>query len=603
MGAFKFPHDHCKNDGIDRKETIKKMNLIDYLIIVIYLFSLVFCGFYFRKRAGKNINDYFLGGRKIPWWILGASGMASNLDMTGTMLITSFFYIIGVKGFLIEIRGGVVLVMAFMMVFVGKWHSRSGVMTVAEWMEFRFGSGTQGEAARLLSAISILIGTIGVIGYFFVGAGKFLSTFLPFSPTVCALVMISVALFYTTLSGLLGVVYTDLLQAVLIGFAALFISIRAFTSLNYDTIQAITPKGWSDIVPSWRITLPAYYKMYNLFGISVIFFFLKTIIEGLGAPGGYMAQRYFAAKNDRDSGLLSALWIFLLSFRWPFIIGIAILGLNLGAKVPEPEKVLPTVLIHTVPIGLRGLIFAALIAAAMSTFDSTINAAASYLVNDIYSKYIRKDATGKQLVRAGYFSSVLIVVLGVSIGVVTPSINSIWGWITMSLVAGMIMPNFLRWYWWRFNGYGFAYGTGIGIIAAVVQKLAFSDLHEWLAFVAVGSVSLIGMIVTTFLTDPTEKKVLVNFYIKTRPIGFWGKVSKNLNPNIVRLVKRENKRDIIALLFAIPWQISIFLTPVFFVIHNWINFWVFMSIAIMTSTGLYFSWFKFLIKENPINKN
>ncbi|MBN1997232.1 sodium:solute symporter [candidate division KSB1 bacterium] len=579
------------------------MNLIDYLIIVIYLFSLVFCGFYFRKRAGKNINDYFLGGRKIPWWILGASGMASNLDMTGTMLITSFFYIIGVKGFLIEIRGGVVLVMAFMMVFVGKWHSRSGVMTVAEWMEFRFGSGTQGEAARLLSAISILIGTIGVIGYFFVGAGKFLSTFLPFSPTVCALVMISVALFYTTLSGLLGVVYTDLLQAVLIGFAALFISIRAFTSLNYDTIQAITPKGWSDIVPSWRITLPAYYKMYNLFGISVIFFFLKTIIEGLGAPGGYMAQRYFAAKNDRDSGLLSALWIFLLSFRWPFIIGIAILGLNLGAKVPEPEKVLPTVLIHTVPIGLRGLIFAALIAAAMSTFDSTINAAASYLVNDIYSKYIRKDATGKQLVRAGYFSSVLIVVLGVSIGVVTPSINSIWGWITMSLVAGMIMPNFLRWYWWRFNGYGFAYGTGIGIIAAVVQKLAFSDLHEWLAFVAVGSVSLIGMIVTTFLTDPTEKKVLVNFYIKTRPIGFWGKVSKNLNPNIVRLVKRENKRDIIALLFAIPWQISIFLTPVFFVIHNWINFWVFMSIAIMTSTGLYFSWFKFLIKENPINKN
>ncbi|MBN1482458.1 sodium:solute symporter, partial [candidate division KSB1 bacterium] len=342
------------------------MHFIDYSIIVAYLCSLVFLGLYFRRRASYNITEYFLGGRTVPWWVLGASGMASNIDITGTMLISSLFFVIGVKGFLVEIRGGVVLVMAFILAFLGKWHARSGVMTIAEWMEFRFGSGKQGEIARLFCTLSILLGTAGMIGYFFVGTGKFLSFFLPFSPETCALGLITIALFYTTLSGLLGVVYTDLIQAGLIGFSTIFISIKAFMSVDQKILQAIAPQGWSDITPSWHLEMPAGYEMYNLFGISILFFCIKTVIEGLGTPGAYMAQRYFAAKNDRDSGLLSAFWIFLLSFRWPFIAGIAVLGLQLGAKVTEPEMVLPTVFIYMIPTGLKGLIVASLIAAAMS---------------------------------------------------------------------------------------------------------------------------------------------------------------------------------------------------------------------------------------------
>lgn len=574
------------------------MHALDYLIILAYLSALICLGFYFRKRAGRGAYDYFLGGRRIPWWVLGVSGMTSNFDMTGTMLIASFFYVIGVKGFWVEVRGGVVLVMAFIMVFIGKWHTRSGVMTVAEWMEFRFGKGKQGEAARLLSAVSILVGTIGIIGYSFVGTGKFLSIFLPFSPFVCAVMMVSITLLYTTLGGLLGVVYTGLLQAVLMGIAVVFISIKAFLSVDPHTLQAVTPRGWSDITPVWRMNLPDGYAMYNLFGISVTFFLLKTVIEGLGAPGGYIAQRYFAAKSDRDSGMLSALWVFLLSFRWPFIIGVAVLGLSLGAKVAEPEMVLPTVLVQMIPSGLKGLLISALIAAEMSTFDSTVNAAASYLVNDIYNLYINRKATNRQLVQAGYVSTVLIVLVGVLVGATAPSINSIWGWITMSLVAGMIMPNFMRWYWWRFNGYGFAFGTGIGMIAAVVQRLAFPALPEWQAFIAVGSVSLAGMFVTTLLTAPTHKKTLIRFYLKTRPMGFWRNVSDKVKPGQVRQIKIENRRDLTALFFAVPWQISMFLAPVFLVIHEWRSFVAFTMVFLLTSAGLYFRWFKYLTDEN-----
>jgi solute:Na+ symporter, SSS family len=578
------------------------MQAIDYLIILVYLSSLIVIGFKFRRRAGLGAKDYFLGGRTIPWWLLGISGMASNFDMTGTMLITSLFYVIGVKGFWVEIRGGVVLVMAFMMVFIGKWHSRSGVMTGAEWMEFRFGKGRQGEAARLLSALAILAGTIGAIGYSFVGTGKFLAIFLPFPPFVCAMIMISITLLYTTLGGLLGVVYTGLLQAALIGFSIIFISVKAFMKIDAQSFRAVAPAGWGDIVPPWRMNLPSGYDMYNLFGISVIFFFLKTVIEGMGAPGGYMAQRYFASKSDRDSGYLSALWVFLLSFRWPFIVGAAVLGLSLGAGVAEPETALPTVIVQLIPAGLKGLLISALIAAEMSTFDATVNAAASYMVNDIYFKYIRPRASQKQLVRAGYFSSVLIVFLGVMAGSLSPSINAIWGWMTMSLVAGMIMPNFLRWYWWRFNGSGFAVGTGTGILAALVQKLAFPGLHEWQAFLAVVSASLIGMIAATFLTAPTDEKVLVNFFVKTRPIGFWKKITRKLDAGQARLISIENRWDMSAVLFAVPWQISLFLAPVFLVIHDWKSFAAFLTVNGITAAGLYFTWFRRLSRNDGTEK-
>ena len=311
-----------------------------------------------------------------------------------------------------------------------------------------------------------------------------------------------------------------------------------------------------------------------------------------------MAQRYFAAKSDRDAGLLSALWIFLLAFRWPFIIGIAVLGLSLGAKVTEAEMVLPAVLIYMVPTGLKGLIIASLIAAAMSTFDSTINAAASYMVKDIYSKYIKPDATNSQLMRASYISSVLIVAVGVFIGSVSPSINSIWAWITMSLMAGMIMPNFLRWYWWRLNGYGYAFGTAIGMIGAIMQRSIFPSLHEWQAFLVVSLSSFIGMIVFTLLTPPTDEKVLQHFYRITKPIGFWARISKMLDDDQIRKIKTENRRDIYALFFAVPWQISLFLAPVFVVIHKWSSVFVFGTVLIITTIGLYFLWFKHLGSKN-----
>ena len=182
------------------------MSTVDLIIVIIYLLTIVIVGLLVQKKASKDINSYFLGNRKLPWWVLGASGMASNTDIAGTMINTAFIYALGTKGFFIEIRGGVTLIMAFLMVFMGKWNRRSQVMTQAEWMHFRFGTGKEGDFARIISAIAAIVMTVAMVTYFVSGAGKFVGAFLGIEPIYASLLMVVLAMIYTVASGLYGVV-------------------------------------------------------------------------------------------------------------------------------------------------------------------------------------------------------------------------------------------------------------------------------------------------------------------------------------------------------------------------------------------------------------
>jgi SSS family solute:Na+ symporter len=158
---------------------------VDYSIISVYFLCLIVLGFVLSKRASASLEDYFLGGRRLPWWALGISGMASHLDMTGTMLIVSFLYMLGPRGLFIEFRGGAVLIMAVILIWGGKWHHRSRCMTGAEWMIYRFGSGIGGDFARIVTALATITGIVAMLAYLMKGVGLFLSMFLPFSPMAC----------------------------------------------------------------------------------------------------------------------------------------------------------------------------------------------------------------------------------------------------------------------------------------------------------------------------------------------------------------------------------------------------------------------------------
>ena len=621
------------------------MHLIDYLIVIIYLLGIVGLGFVLERRASAGLASYVLGRMplnpipiislllreyncmagiiyirkfRMPWWALGASGMASNTDIAGTMLITALVYALGTKGFFLEIRGGIVLVMVFFMIFMGKWTRRAKVMTLAQWMYLRFGKGREGNIARLISAVANLVFSIWIISYFAVGGGKFFGQFLGIDDRLAAILMIVIAMIYTTVSGFQGVIWTDVLQGVLIFIAIIYVCTMALQTVTIPAEFSISVPladgkfqeiatnltDWSNLLPPVQLDLPGQYSIYNLFGITIFFYVLKTSLEGLGGVGGYMSQRYFAARSDRDAGLLSLFWILLLSFRWPLVTAFAVLGIHYGITnevIADPELVLPTVITEYVPIGMKGLLVACFIAAAMSTFDSIINSSAAYWVKDIYQAFLKPQASEKQLVQQARYASVVIVIIGLLFSFPVVNINDIWGWLTLGFGSGLFIPLVLRWYWWRFNGYGFALGTAAGMMGAIITKLTGIQLAEYLNFLIPSSCSWLGCIVGTFLTPPTEPKIIAKFYKITRPFGFWQPIRQHLPSNIQAKIRAENRRDILSILIAVPWQLVLFLMGMMFMMKLWDNFGVLLLVFLLLSICLYFTWFRYLSKEVRID--
>ncbi len=605
------------------------MSLIDIIIVAAYLIIITLIGVYFEKKASTGIDSYFLGNRKIPWWALGASGMASNFDVSGTMINVALIYAFGAVGFFVEMRGGLVLIMAFLMIFMGKWNRRSKVMTLSEWMTYRFGDGIQGKSARIISAFSTLIITIAIVSYFAIGAGKFIGDVLNIpnyfglsSEFWAAAIIISLTTLYTVASGLQGVVWTDVFQGILIFIMIVVVCTIAIMSSNIPESFFIsvplkdggflpvetTKDVWTSIIPSWELNFPenSAYSIYNLFGVALIFYLIKVIIEGSAGTGGYMAQRFFAARSDRDAGLLSLFWIFLLSFRWPFIAAVAVLGISFGVSsgeiISDPEKVLPIVIFNILPTGLKGLLVAGLMAAAMSTFSSLINSGASYWVKDVYQEFINPKADERKLILHSRVASLLIVLLGLFLASGIKSINEIWGWLTMGLGAGMVVPLLIRWYWWRMNGYGFTIGTIFGMGSAIIQKLFYPDATEYLSFAILVVSSFSATIIGTLLTEQTSKETLINFYKTTRPFGFW-KPIKSLLPNEKKTqINFENRRDIIAICIALPWQIVLFLAGMTVILKRFDLFFYLLMILIFLSTGLYYFWFRHLSKEVKVDE-
>ena len=587
------------------------MHPIDYTIIAVYLTALVGIGLYLQRRAGRSIDDFFLGDNKMPWWALGASGMASNLDVSGTMIIAALIYALGVQGFYIEIRGGVVLLLAFFMIFMGKWNRRAKVMTLAEWMEFRFGSGRQGQAARLLAAVANLLFAIATVTYFAQGAGIFLGTLLGISPDLAAIGMIALASIYTIASGLYGVVYTDVFQGFLIFGVIVYVIYMVMTGFpipetftvsvpladgGFQSMQ-MTREAWTDVVPDWTKELPGEYGQYSLFGVGILFYLFRSCIDGMSGTGGYIIQRFYAAKDEREAGLLSAFWIVLLSLRWPFVACIAILGISYGVSnevIANPEEVLPVVRIELIPTGLKGLLIAGLIAAAMSTFDSVVNAGAAYWTRDIYQRFVNPDADEKRLVLHSRLSSAAVVVLGMLSTYAFTSLNDIWGWLTMGLGAGLLVPQVIRWYWWRFNGYGYAGGTLVGMLLAIGQRIVAPDLGEIAGFALIGGGTFVAAIAITYLTDPTRPAVLKTFFRDTKPFGFWQPVRARIDALEMDAVRAENRRDIGAILLAVPWQLVLFLTTMMFVTRAWGTFFTLLGVLVALTIGLYFTWFRHL---------
>jgi len=558
-------------------------------------------GVYHARGASSSVRSYFLGANRGKWWMLAASGAASNFDVAGTMFLVSLFYVAGLRGFWM-LWSWSFFNAAFLMSYMATWIRRTGVVTAVELMKIRFGEDQGGRMARTAGGILMVTFLVFSIGYAYAGLSKFMPVLIPgvaaATAKMLAVLVIALTTLYVTLGGFAGVVLTDVIQLTLSSTAGIAIGVLVFFKLDAALVKALHANFLLDATPRSGMKFPHGYESWNSFGYLCIYLAVSGLLLNMsGAGGHYGEQRFLATRSSADAAKAGCAWGFFSIPRWAMISGFVFLAASGLVGSADPEKILPVVIVQMIPAGLRGFLIAALLAAFMSSFSSTVNAAASIVVRDLVQP-AKPDLSTKALIRVSYIATVSIVVVGIAIGTQADSIKSIWVWMIAGVIGATLIPNVLRWHWWRFNGWGYAAGIFGGLGAATLFGLGQTfrwfgvvGLSEYIYAPIIWLASLAGCLLGSLLTPATPIAVLETFYARVRPFGLWKPVraiSANA-PAIVSLPRVAT--NVIAAVFAL---VASFLSVFFLIGHYFTYFGVTFIVVLSSAVILYHSWYKLL---------
>jgi len=539
-----------------------KLQAIDIAILVSYLAAMVMIGWLLRKKARQNKESYLLGGKRLPWYLLGLSDASDMFDISGTMWMVALCFVYGMKSIWIPWLWPV-FNQVFNMMYLSKWLRRSNANTGAEWLGTRFGlRGVGVKASHSVVVAFALIGCLGFLAYGFVGLGKFIEIFIPWNvvqayipfdiapqyvPHFYGIVFTLFAVFYSVLGGMHSIVLGDLIKYIIMTIGCLSIAVIAMVHLNGNSLNV--PHGWTNPFFEWHLNLnwsniipDANKKIaddgFGLFG----FFFMMMLFKGVfaaaaGPAPNYDMQKILSSRSPKDASKMTGfVSIILLPVRYSMIIGLTVLGLlyfnqmnvSNGAGGTDFERVLPAAINNFLPVGILGIVLTGLLGAFMGTFSGTLNAAQAYIVNDIYLKYVNPTAPNRKVIWMNYLSGVVVVTIGVILGFFAKDVNSILQWIVGALYGGYIAANVFKWYWWRFNANGFFWGMAAGIVAALVFPFIFQGTLPLYVWPLLFLISIVGCLVGTYTAPPTDPEVLKSFYKTVRPWGFWKPVHEQV---------------------------------------------------------------------------
>lgn len=582
-----------------------KLSLTDQLIVVAYLACIIGIGFAMKRRAAKGVSSYFLGGRRLPWWALAMSGSSSYFDITGTMWIVSTFIVLGLKGMWAHWLWGFPIT-AFYLAFMGKWIRRSGVLTGAEWMYTRFGRGRAGDTARLAYTLFAILTIAALLGYGAIGMGKFGATFLPFSPFVCAVLILGVTGLYVVAGGFHGIVRVEIVQTIVLSAGAAGFAIIGYRHFDAGVFASRVPAAWLNIAPQVRPAELQGVADYSFFGALVAAWVAKGLLLCFSGPEQlYDFQRFLAARDARDASKLGALWGVIHTVRWPFAMAIAVMAImGLGnpaldeALRRDPETALPVIIGAMLPVGLVGFMLAALLSGFLATFSSTVNGGAAYLVRDVYQRYINPRAGETTLIRASYVASTSLILTGIVISYFGTSINTAFLWIFGTLAAGILPPNVLRWYWWRLNGWGYAAGVFGGMALSLGQAVADASIFSvptplYIGFPIIALASTLITIVVTLITQPTEISALENFYETVQPSGAWSPVRRRVtarNPKFK--LETPFSLDALNTLLALVAICALYVSALYLILHRPVAAFALFATTVLMCGALYYTWYR-----------
>ncbi|WBL25231.1 sodium:solute symporter family protein [Zunongwangia sp. HGR-M22] len=614
------------------------MHIVDVIIIVLYILLTLGVGVWVSKKASKGLDSYFLGGKTIKWYYLGLSNGSGMFDVSGTAWMVGILFLYGVKSFMFMWMWPI-WNQVFVMMFLAVWIRRSKVMTGSEWILTRFGDDKAGRASHLIVAIFAVVASIGFIAYFFEGAGKFMTVILPWDMSLSiaeinlltseqsyALLIIFFTTIYTIKGGMFSVVTTEVLQYLIMVIAGILVAGYTFYAFSDVEVNRLIPEEWknvffgNELTGFWSGDYQEFNRLidtqgYKMFGAFIGMTLFKGFFSSVAGPTpGYDMQRILSTRNVKDAAYMSGFTNLVLFIpRYLLIGGIVLIGLVfIAPQMAEAgvvtgndlEVILPKVINNHVPVGIKGLLLAGLLAAFMSTFSAFVNAGPAYIVNDIYKKYFKPVASDKHYVKASHIASFGVVILGVIMGFFADSINAITLWITSALYGGYVAANFLKWVWWRFNGWGYFWGMLAGLVIATLQFFLdqnkanleagtllhdLSEIPVIYLFPIILGFSLLGSLLGTFLTKPTDMATLKSFYTNVHPWGFWKPVRHYYSEEKIEK-NNEFWLDMFNCLIGIIWQSSMILLPIFLVVRDYPKTWMSFAVFIATSLILKFTW-------------
>ncbi|PJZ53872.1 sodium:solute symporter family protein [Leptospira adleri] len=533
-------------------------SILDWSILSLYLLFAFGAGVLLSPKAGKSLVSYFVADRKLPWWWLGTSMVATTFAADTPLVITGFVAADGISANWFWWSWAIGY-MAMTVFFAGKWR-RIEVLTDVEFVELRYG-GKPATILRMVKAfyLSILVNSI-VLGWVFKAMSKITGPFLDWNEllgpesfstiqnfwpsflvfdslnnTITVLILFFVVVIYSSMGGIQGVILTDLVQFALgMGGAVIFafyaVSSQGGISGLLSKMEEVYPEKHESILSFW----PDFQDASLPFTVFLIFIGVQWWAQYYSDGSGYLAQRIHTAKNPEEAEK-GSLWFNIANFivrTWPWIltalVTLVVFPLHDPARYfaegqlvgNDREMGYPVLMKLILPTGVLGIVFASLMAAFMSTADTHINWGASYLVNDFYLRFIHPSASDKTLVRVSRIAVVLMSIIAILVATQIQSIASAWKFL-LAFASGMGLPQILRWVWWRANAWTELSGMITALILSMILYPAYPEVRsEYLLFwVAMGSVFV--SILVTLLTPPVPKETLDAFIERVNPFGFW----------------------------------------------------------------------------------
>jgi len=516
-----------------------ELALLDYLIIISFFVISLAVGLKFRKQAGKDISQFFLGGRNLPWYIAGISMVATTFAADTPLAVTELVALNGIAGNWLwwnMLAGGMLTTF-----FFARYWRRAEVLTDIEFIELRY-SGTPAKFLRGFRALYFgLFMNVVIIGWVNLAFMSLLQVFfgIPESQLIWYTGgAMSIVVVYSALSGLLGVAFTDVIQFVLAMVGSIVLAIIVINSDKIggiENMKAQLPEGTLSFFPTIGDSSSGTMLALGLgsFLAFIGFQWWASWYPG-NEPGGggYIAQRMMSTRSEKDA-IYSTLFFQIAHYcirPWPWIL-VALCAVILYPDLSKEDSKLGYVMAMKdyLPTGLKGLLLVAFFGAYMSTISTQLNWGTSYLINDFYKRFVNPEGDNKTMIKASRIGTLLIMLVALYATTLMSTISGVWAFV-VECGAGLGLVMILRWYWWRINAWTeivatvapfIAYGSAKYIFAIYDPSWGLGIGENPKGFFFTVAFTTVAWLITAFVSRPTDSAVLKNFYDKIRPDGNW----------------------------------------------------------------------------------